>query len=91
MTTLFIEFLSVLQDLFPASFLVLSKSILGLVAFTTMLTLPFSYVVSYGSELFFGVLSNPMLLELIQCSKSFWTGIAFIVLGFVVVIPGVFL
>ena len=62
-----------------------------MVAFATMLTLPFSYVVSYGSELFFGVLSNPMLLELIQCSKSFWTGIAFIVLGFVVVHPIIFL
>ena len=62
-----------------------------MVAFVTMLTLPFSYVVSYGSELFFGVLSNPMLLELIQCSKSFRTGIAFLMLGFIVVVPIVFL
>ena len=88
---LFIEFRSVLQELYLACFLMHSMSIIGVVAFATMLTLPFSYVVSYGSELFFGVLSNPMLLELIQCSKSFWTGIAFIVFGFVVVIPIVFL
>ena len=64
----------------------LTPGIIGVVAFATMLVLHLSYVMSCGTELFFGVPSNPMLFELIQCSKSFRTGIAFIVLGFVVVL-----